>query len=146
MRSGRSPLPKGRVARRRQARRWCGRAAALAILFQALLPAYAATAATTPSLDPALSVAATRVAICTGNGVIWAALDDDGRPVTPKPAPAKPCHFCPGHATILVSPKAPPLAYRARPTTAAPICRADAALRESVSLLPRPIRAPPIPL
>lgn len=147
MRSGRSPLPKKRMTLRRRARRWCGRAAALAILVQALLPAYAAAAATVPSPDPgASSVAAPRVAICAGNGVIWVALDDEGRPVAPEPAPTKPCHFCPGHVTILVPPKAPPLSFRARPTAAVPIYRADDALRESVSLLPRPIRAPPIPL
>lgn len=127
-------------------RRCWGWAAALSILFQALLPAYAAAAGARPGPDAAPPSAERLVAICTGNGVIWVALDENGRPGTPKPAPAKPCHFCPCHATALVLPKSPPLATLGRRVEAPLPYRGAGTALGAVSLLPRAIRAPPVTL
>lgn len=92
------------------------------------------------------SASANLVAICTGNGVIWIALDEEGRPVVPKPASAKPFHFCPCHVTVSVLPKSPPLDARGWSVAVRLTYRAEIGGRESVSLLPRPIRAPPATL
>jgi len=134
-------------ARNRRARRCCGWIAAVALLFQALLPAYAAAASVSQFPNSASPPAAANlVAICTGAGVIWVALDDDGQPAAPRPAPAKPCHFCPCHATVLELPKSPPLDAGA-PRVAAPLpYSGEIAGRKTVSMLPRAIRAPPVTL
>jgi len=133
-------------ARLPRARRYATWAAAVAMLAQALLPTYAIAGGALPSAGQPVRDAANLVAICTGNGVIWVALDEDGRPSDPKPAPAKPCHFCPCPATISVLPKSPPLDLRKWPLAAPSPHRGAGEPRQAVSRLPQPIRAPPVAL
>lgn len=76
-----------RVAPARQRRRrLIGRVAALALLFQVLVPSYAMAALAPPGEG--------LIPICTASGIIWISLSGEEAPGTPAPQPDKPCHFC----------------------------------------------------
>ena len=118
--------------RRRQA---VGRVAALALLFQLLVPSYAMAAITPPGEG--------LIPICTANGIIWISLTGEEVPSTPAPQLDKPCHFCFAKNAPL-SLTATPELLRYPGTPVAKLSWGSAALQADLRRSgPAGIRAPP---
>ena len=128
----RSAAPSGAIS----ARYWLSFVAAVALLFQALVPTYAMAAVAPPGEG--------MIPICTADGIIWISLTGEETPDRPTPQADKPCHFC----FAKNAPMAP-----ASAATLVPFARAIVellgwapveTLRENQQSGPAGIRAPPL--
>jgi len=110
--------------------------AMLALLLQALVPDYVVAAAETDQAD--------LIPICTGNEIIYIAVDEDGRLIPPKPSPKKHCEYCLTQAEPLaLLPQAISLTVGVVFSTDLQISLSDELATAKARVSPGPIRAPP---
>ncbi len=123
-----------------QPRRWRGAKwlALFAILYQAVVPIYAMAA---------LGGQSERIPVCTGSGIVWIALKDNGErgsPSTPPKVAVKLCPFCISMTMPFATPERVALPPRERPVLSARLVPAEPLLRALLIDRPQKTRAPPL--